>query len=220
MAASLQGEPSPRLSPFATSAAGQTYVYGGFVPNDGSDSDDDDGDYPGVDEGPETVYKFSQKEEIWKKHTTTLSSGYFPPPKIMNGACTSVGDTVYLYGGMNDNYISGGLYSLDTRQMKWRKVSNGPVETMGCGIVHFRNKLIIFGGYGPQPVPTQPGATYLPEDEDLGGYNNELHIFDLKEGEECVGAFLRAIIAWHTIVNRVFLRFFEQFPLPIYVLAK
>ena len=220
MAASLQGEPSPRLSPFATSAAGQTYVYGGFVPN------------AGVTvmmmmvttlvwmRGLRRFISSHKKEEIWKKHTTTLSSGYFPPPKIMNGACTSVGDTVYLYGGMNDNYISGGLYSLDTRQMKWRKVSNGPVETMGCGIVHFRNKLIIFGGYGPQPVPTQPGATYLPEDEDLGGYNNELHIFDLKEGEECVGAFLRAIIAWHTIVNRVFLRFFEQFPLPIYVLAK
>ena len=53
----------------------------------------------------------------------------------------------------------------------------------GCGIVFVDGRLWLFGGYGKLPSgPTQQlGAQYQEE----GGmvYTNELHLYDLSEGE-------------------------------------
>ena len=145
----LSTEPAPRAWHFSSTVAGQTYIYGG--------------DTLGADDDEKSVFGFLQKEEVWKRHTTTGT----PPHALMNGACTSVGDVIYMYGGYQYvGEMQGGLYSLDVREMKWSKVSNGP-RLGGCGIAHRKNKLVVFGGCG---------------DDDL---SNELHIFDLEEGEEC-----------------------------------
>ena len=170
-------QPPPRVGHFATSVCGETYLCGGVTDDIVSQ---------------ETVFTFLQREEAWQKHITTgTTPPIFASPRLRDGACTSKGHTVYLYGGWDGNRYSDELYSLDTGEMEWRKVSCGPVKSSGCGIVHLRNKLITFGGYGPQPVPTQPGAAYL---EDMGGdgWNNELHIFDLEKGEECL-SFIPAV---------------------------
>ena len=141
--------------------------------------------YGGGDDGIDrkTVYTFSQGDEVWKEHNTTGT----PPPKLFGGACTSAGDTVYYYGGGDQDgrqAYYGELYSLDTAEMKWREVQSVPMKGSSCGIVHLGSKFITFGGHGPQPFPTQPGAAYQ---EHYGGkgLNNELHILDLEElGEE------------------------------------
>ena len=153
----LSTEPAPRAWHFSSTVAGQTYVYGG-----------------NTDE--KSVFGFLQKEEVWKRHTTT---GTPPLPvgqlELRVGACTSVGDVIYMYGGYNSrSEAQGGLYSLDVREMKWSKVSNGP-RLGGCGIAHRKNKLVVFGGYGDS------------------GRSNELHIFDLEEGEECACVVCRSI---------------------------
>ena len=145
----LSTEPAPRAWHFSSTVAGQTYIYGGNT--------------LGAEDDEKSVFGFLQKEEVWKRHTTTGT----PPGMLDKGACTSVGDVIYMYGGRKyRSWQQGGLYSLDVREMKWSKVSNGP-RLRGCGIAHRKNKLVVFGGYGDS------------------GRSNELHIFDLEEGEEC-----------------------------------
>ena len=150
----LSTEPAPRAYHFSSTVAGQTYIYGG---NTLGDEDDE-----------KSVFGFLQKEEVWKKHTTTGTPPHaVGPGPLIEGACTSVGDVIYMYGGYySRSEAQGGLYSLDVREMKWNKVSNGP-RLWGCGIAHFKNKLVVFGGR----VDNRR--------------SNELHIFDLEEGEEC-----------------------------------
>ena len=145
----LSTEPTPRVYHFSSTVAGQTYIYGGFIR-----AEDDE----------KSVFGFLQKMEVWKRHTTT---GTPPQGSLRVGACTSVGDVIYMYGDYNSrSEVQFGLYSLDVREMKWSKVSNGP-RLRGCGIAHRKNKLVVFGGYG------------------VNRMSNELHIFDLEEGEEC-----------------------------------
>ena len=139
------------------------YIYGGITSGDRDDE--------------KSVFGFLQKEEVWKRHTTTgtppLPEGPLPGAPLTEGplaygACTSVGDVIYMYGGSNYRCEEqGGLYSLDVREMKWNKVSNGP-RVSGCGIAHYKKKLVVFGGKLDNRR------------------SNELHIFDLEEGEECM----------------------------------
>ena len=153
----LSTEPAPRTFHFSSTVAAQTYIYGGNTP------------YAVNDE--KSVFGFLQKEEVWKRHTTTGT----PPGMLVQGACTSVGDVIYMYGGYQyGRGEQGGLYSLDVREMKWSKVSNGP-RLGRCGIAHRKNKLVVFGGYGDNRM------------------SNELHIFDLEEGEECACVVCRSI---------------------------
>ena len=52
-------------------------------------------------------------------------------------------------------------------------------------MIEFDKKLLLFGGYGYPSGPTQPGAKFIKNSKySYGrGWNNELHLFDLKEGE-------------------------------------
>jgi hypothetical protein len=47
------------------------------------------------------------------------------------------------------------------------------------------NKLILFGGYGFPSHPIQPGAQFTEDSRYTNGvgWTNELHMFDLEEGE-------------------------------------
>ena len=160
----LSTEPTPRAYHFSSTVAGQTYIYGGNT--------------LGADDDEKSVFGFLQKEEIWKRHTTTgTPPRAVGPSQLRAGACTSVGDVIYMYGDYHSvigGGAQGGLYSLDVREMKWSKVSNGP-RLSRCGIAHRKNKLVVFGGY----------VDYC--------MSNELHIFDLEEGEECACVVCRSI---------------------------
>ena len=158
----LSTEPAPRAYHFSSTVAGQTYIYGGNT--------------LGAEDDEKSVFGFMQKEEVWKRHTTTgTPPRAVGPGPLIEGACTSVGDVIYMYGDYNSrSEAQGGLYSLDVREMKWSKVSNGP-RLSGCGIAHFKDTLVVFGGYGDS------------------GSSNELHIFDLEEGEECACVVCRSI---------------------------
>ena len=160
---SSEEDPCPRAFHFASTVADElTFVCGGLT--------------SGGDE--KTLHAFSQLEEVWKSRTTTGVS----LPKLYEGGCTLSGNSIYLFGGLDGDQAYGELYSLDTEEMEWKKVSTGPMQCSGCGFVHYRNKLITFGGCGPQPATTQPGATYQ-EIAGGQGQNNQLQIFDLEEGE-------------------------------------
>lgn len=61
--------------------------------------------------------------------------------------------------------------------------SCSPTKKFGCKMVVTNdNRLVLFGGYGIPSGPTQPGAEFILNTNG-NGWTNELHSFDLWEGE-------------------------------------
>ena len=50
----------------------------------------------------------------------------------------------------------------------------------GCGMIAFRNSLVVFGGYGVPQGPTEPQS--FIKRTDGRGWTNEFHIYNLSEG--------------------------------------
>ena len=67
--------------------------------------------------------------------------------------------------------------------------ADNPRKKIGCRMVCYGQKLVLFGGRCDTTGPTQPGAGY--ESDEFGSmYTNELHTFDLNEGE---GVLIRVV---------------------------
>ena len=165
-------EPSHRAYHFSAAIHRQLFVYGGDLRK-------------GNSELPSVLYSFSLDREQWWKRTTT---GQHPPLMLSDSPCISEGNHFYLFGGsvgrvdgQKDYYNN--LYQLDCNNFNWALLSsiggtNAPVAKTGCGMVYYSGKIVIFGGYCGQPTgPTQPGAEYE------AGKTNEIHQYNLEEGE-------------------------------------
>ena len=129
-----------------------------------------------------SVHSFDPYLEFWD---VKKSSGV-PPPGLYGGACASAGHYVYLYGGTDGSRHQSSLHQLDTKSWTWKQLSSaGPIRKMRCGMVVCESKLVLLGGYGFPSGPTQPGAEFIKNSRftDCRGWTNEVHIFDLKEGE-------------------------------------
>ena len=138
-------------------------------------------DFP-VEEKSELISCFDPFLEFWAENKC---SGV-PPPGVHDGACASAGHHVYLYGGDDGSCYQNSLHQLDSRAWTWKQLSNaGPMMKVGSGMVAYGNKLVLFGGYGFPSGPTQPGAEFIRNSRvtDGKGWTNEVHTFDLKEGE-------------------------------------
>ena len=55
------------------------------------------------------------------------------------------------------------------------------MKKRGCGMIVFDSKIVLFGGNGELSDHIQPGAKF--EGSGSSGRTNELHTFNLKEGE-------------------------------------
>ena len=88
-------------------------------------------------------------------------------------------DTISTFTGETDGREKQcSLYQLDVRSMACKQLSSaGPSRKTGCGMVTYGKTLVLFGGRGSPSGPTQPGAQWD------GGCTNELHTFELEEGE-------------------------------------
>ena len=174
---SLVYEPTPRYGHCATSIGGRCYLWGGRV-QDFTES--------GRRKLEPTIEIFNPHLEAWKNHSTTG----VPPPGLYYGACTSLLDSLYWFGGWDNRSYYNSLHRLDPTTLEWRELqplnqADGPIRKFGCGMVSFfRDKLAVFGGSGIPTGPTQPGATFT-ESADFtngGGWSNELHVFSITEG--------------------------------------
>ena len=127
--------------------------------------------------------------EMWKTRTATGA----PPPGLYGGACTVVSETLYHFGGADGHSWYSALHSLDTLLLDWRELhdhaqnpADKPIPKRGCGLVAYRDKaaLALFGGYGVQHGPTQPGARFVLNTNDISGsgWTNEFHLFNLTTG--------------------------------------
>ena len=167
----MEGEPSPRWCHYSALVEEKFCVWGGGTK-----------DFPKEkSEWAYSVHSFDPFSKFWD---VNKCSG-IPPPGLYTGACASAGHHVYLYGGSDGLCYQNSLNQLDTRSWTWKQLSRtGPMRKVGCGMVACDSKLVLFGGYGHPSDPTQPGADFMKDSKCTDvGWTNELHTFDLKEGE-------------------------------------
>lgn len=128
-----------------------------------------------------SIHSFDPLSESWENASCSGPS----PPGLYDCACASVDQNLYVYGGKVGLNYGSSLHQLDTRSWNWKLLSSiGPMRKGGCGMVAYSDQLVLFGGYGIPSGPTQPGSEFVKSKySDSGGWTNELHVFDLKEGE-------------------------------------
>ena len=110
------------------------------------------------------VHHYDPDSETW--NTNTCEGPH--PPGIREGACASAGHHLYTYGGYDEGGNEQGiLHLLDTRSRRWKLISSegGPMKKAGSRMIVYDSKIVLFGGF------------------DYSGETNELHTFNLKEGE-------------------------------------
>ncbi len=164
-------EPSPRWGHFSSPSQGMLYMYGGLTIDF----------YQKKDELASMAHSYDPYLETWQDFTTSGTH----PPGLYNGSCASVGHNLYLFGGYDGAHHQNSLYQLDTRALEWtRLASGGPMPKVGCEMIAYDNKLMVFGGYGTPYGSIQEGSEFLSDSRHVEGrgWTNELHLFDINEG--------------------------------------
>ena len=167
----MSAEPSPRQGHFSAAVGDQLYMWGGYTKD--------------LKNAPASaLHSFHPVLESWE-HCECSGP---PPPALYNGACASTGGNFYFYGGRDGSDYQGCLYQLDIKSRKWQQLSSaGPMSKAGCGMIAYGKKLVVIGGYGIPFATTQHGAAEFVKDSNYtntdSGWTNELHTFDLEEGE-------------------------------------
>ena len=183
-------EPFPRYGHGAAPVRGRCYLWGGHVQGfSGSESW----------KQASTIEIFDPYLETWDKHPTTG----VPPPGLYSGACTSLLDSLFWFGGSDGKSRYNSLHRLDPTTLKWRVIqplnqAGGPMRKVGCGMVSFHQvKLAVFGGYGIPRGLTQPGAMFTKDtlNTDGRGWSNELHVFNITEGMWALTWFLFCVFS-------------------------
>ena len=172
-------EPSPRFGHGAAAVGGRYYLWGGRVQDFSASG-------RRRRKLTSTVDIFDPYLETWEEHHTTG----VPPPGLYLGACTSLLDSLYWFGGYDASSFYNSFHRLDTTTLKWRELqplnqADGPMRKSGCGMVPFlQDQLAVFGGHGIPIGPTQPGAMFTKgtNTTDGSGWSNELHVFTITEG--------------------------------------
>ena len=129
------------------------------------------------------VYDCYSKTWVQRKTTGT------PPPGLLNGACTSINNKLYTYGGYvgGDSPFTGTLSQLDTSTMEWKLLTSdiGPMKKQGARMIAVNGEqLAVLGGVGIPTSPTQPGSSFVRDSSrsDGRGWTNEFHIFNISNG--------------------------------------
>ena len=169
-------KPSPRFSHFAALAGGRCFLWG-HVPDFSAN---------GREQIASTVEIFDPCLEVWEQKATSGVS----PSGLYDGACASLSDQLYSFGGIDSGCFCNSLHTMDTTSLEWKTVrvlnpGDGPMRKRGCKMVAFsQDRLALLGGYGIPTGPTQPGATLTKSTRygDGRGWSNELHIFNINEG--------------------------------------
>ena len=94
---------------------------------------------------------------------------------------------LYIYGGSDGLRSHNSLHQLDTMSWTWKYLpcDATPMPKTGCRMVVHDNKLVLFGGHGFPSGSIQQGSKFTRDKRfrDGAGWTNELHTFDLRQGE-------------------------------------
>ena len=126
---------------------------------------------------------FDPYSESWEQRQV---EGNAPSPGTYNAASASLHDDLFSFGGFDGrDLFFNTVHRLDTKTWCWSQVSpqnadGAPVPKIGCGMIAFRNSLVVFGGYGRPRGPTEP-QSFIKAGGGRG-WTNEFHIYNLSEG--------------------------------------
>ena len=168
-------EPSPRAAHNDCSIGDNIYVCFGFT---------GDSSTAAMRELSRQLEVYDCYSKTWVQRKTTGT----PPPGLVDGACTSIKNKHYTYGGGGgDSPFTGTLSQLDTSTMEWKLLSSdiGPMKKVGAKMIALDDEqLAILGGYGIPTSPTQPGSSFVrnSSSSDGRGWTNEFHIFNISNG--------------------------------------
>ena len=173
MAESLY-EPDPRYGPCSAVIHGELCVWGGKMV------------------ATTSLQVYHPCLESWRQ----LHTQGPPPPRVYLGASANSENYLYVYGGVKDDNVSysGCLHRLDTKTSSWTQLSahsaNAPMKKKGSAMILYENSVIVVGGFGIRNGPIQPGSEWEKwrdkdddEDPNTKGWTNEMHKYDLREGE-------------------------------------
>ena len=171
-------EPSPRYWHISASCRGKVVVWGGMIT--------DLGLLKKQERHGSVVEIFDPFLEKWEQKSTTG----VPPQGLYEGACSSLMDLLYAYGGKDGSNRQSSLHCLCTSVMEWREVGeniseDGPMRKTACQMVPVNdNVLALFGGYGVPRGTIQPGSSFIRSKKysDARGWTNEFHLFDVEKG--------------------------------------
>ena len=170
MAESLY-EPDPRYAPYSSVINGELCVWGGKAVANTS------------------LQVYHPCLESWRQ----LDTHGPPPPGLYLGASAHSENYLYAYGGYVGSYI-GCLHRLDTKTSSWTQLAthsaDAPMKKKESGMIIYDNSVIVIGGAGIRNGPIQPGSEWRKgrdkdddEDPKTTGWTNEMHKYDLREGE-------------------------------------
>lgn len=163
-------EPSPRWGHFSAAVGDQLYVWGGRTKDFSKEKN----------VLASSIHCFHPVLESFSDHQCSGP----PPPTLYNGASASTGNHLYLYGGYDGSDYQNCFYQLDTQSLKWQQLSSaGPMKKFGCRMIAYGRKLLLLGGHGIPSHPSQSDFVKDSKHTDGRGWTNELHSFDLEEGE-------------------------------------
>ena len=165
-------EPDPRSFSYSAAIDGELCVWGG------------------KGEATTSVQVYDSCLEAWKEVLTRGPT----PPGLYGGASAHSEHYFYVYSGnKRDDSCSGCLHRLDTKTSSWTQLAahstNAPMKKRGCAMIVYKNSVIVIGGWGTRNGPIRPGSEWVCEDEDeyedpnTEGRINEMHKYDLREGE-------------------------------------
>ena len=182
MASSFLYQPSPRFLQCAAQIGHKTFLWGGRTEN-----------FTASDRQKlaSVVETFDVFHEEWEsKKTVGLA-----PPGLYQGACTTVAEAIYHFGGYDDYSNHNSLHCLNSVTLEWTEIrsqspGNQPMPKSNCGIVTYHDEIVgvtslaVFAGFGKPITPTQPGARFIPSTSftDGRGWTNEFHLFNLTNG--------------------------------------
>lgn len=132
-----------------------------------------------------TIELFNPWMETWRQLRTEGT----PPPGLYHGASAHLGHYFYTYGGTDRTFDTSSLHQLDTKSLRWMRLSapsaDGPMRKVGCGMIAYKNKLVVIGGYCVPTGYIQEGSEFIKavHSTDGSGWTNEIHSFDLTAGE-------------------------------------
>ena len=166
-------EPPPRWGHFSSIVEGNLLMYGGRTKDF----------YNQVEN---TINLFNPYEEKWTTHKTTGTDLI----RIYDAASAALGKNFYLFGGFNGQEYIGYMYHLDstwniTTMDDLEHHNNAPMRKRGSKMICHKENLICFGGRGIPSAPHQLQSQFILDKyyDDGRGWTNELHSFNLKEGE-------------------------------------
>ena len=175
MAASADYEPLPR-SHHISGRVGSLIVVQGGLTEDFSEKSKQHLTSVSV------VEIFDPYSESWEQRQV---EGNAPSLGTYNAASASLHDDLFSFGGRDGGDHFNTVHRLDTKTWCWSQVSpqnadGAPMPKEGCGMIAFRNSLVVFGGYRRPRGPTEPQSFIYNVGNE--GWTNEFHIYNLSEG--------------------------------------